>query len=114
MTVTENGTIWITRRYRTQLEDREELNTDELEVRIFETDPARVRQVRRRTINLGNYESVSIEVGVELPCYVEEIDDASDEASYFVEERMDELVAAVTPTAGKPRRSVSKDTVHPF
>ena len=50
--------------------------TRELEVRQFLTKPAVIKASYGLTINRGNYESARIDVGIELPCYVEEIADA--------------------------------------
>lgn len=43
-----------------------------IEVVAFEGPTAMVRFSGGSTINMGNYESVKIEVGIEMPCYPEE------------------------------------------
>ena len=46
--------------------------------------PANVQCALKRTINLGDFNSVSVQAGVTLPCVVEEIDDAFDKAKEIV------------------------------
>lgn len=45
---------------------------------------AKVQVSYSRTVNLGNYNSARVEVGVELPCHADEIQDAYDAAVEFV------------------------------
>lgn len=52
--------------------DKEKRKT--IEVRKFETEPAYVRVNAGVTRNLGNYESLRIDVSLSVPCYVEEIE----------------------------------------
>lgn len=66
-----------------------------LETRVFATEPAKVRAEASRTINLGNFESLRIAVGVELPCYVEEVAQGMHEASAMVADFMNREEAAV-------------------
>lgn len=53
-------------------------------------EPALVRVSAGSTINLGNFESMRIDVSVTLPCRVEDIDDTYLQASEFVSEKMAE------------------------
>ena len=46
-----------------------------LDVRKFETEPAYVRVNAGVTKNMGNYESLRLDVSISMPCYVEEIDE---------------------------------------
>lgn len=46
-----------------------------IEVSTFLSEPAYVTAKAKRTVNLGDYESMSIEVGVTYPCYPEEVDE---------------------------------------
>lgn len=82
------GRPTVTSMYR-ENEDRRNLD---LEVRTFATEPAYVRVSSGMTQNMGNYESLRVDVAVTLPCYVEEIDDAlvvaADKVSLFLEEEM--------------------------
>lgn len=45
-----------------------------LEVRKFETEPAYVRVSAGMTKNMGNYESLRVDIAISMPCYEEEID----------------------------------------
>jgi hypothetical protein len=66
-----------------------------LSVRRFETEPAKVRVGFGMTINLGNYESARVDTHVELPCYVEEIDDAFTAAWELAEDEIKKQVAGI-------------------
>lgn len=76
------GKVWVSRTVSrrnkdgstTILEDTGAENM--LEVKQFRADPAYVRVGLGVTINLGNFESARCDVGLTLPCYVEEIQDA--------------------------------------
>ena len=46
-------------------------------------------------MNMGNYESMRIEVGVSLPCYKEEIEEAQEQCFKLVEEKLYQKVRAV-------------------
>ena len=46
---------------------------EHIEIRPFATTPAIVSVKLGRTINLGNYESARVDVGIEIPCYREEV-----------------------------------------
>ncbi len=52
-----------------------------IEVHRFATEPAYARVAKGITANMGNYESLRIDVGVTLPCYAEEIEEALDVAA---------------------------------
>ena len=64
-----------------------------LEVRKF-PENARVAKVSLKfgkTINLGNYESLRVDVGVELPCYPEEFEEAYQDAYHKAAGKLKEL-----------------------
>lgn len=69
--------------------------TDEpIPVTLFETSPAYVRVSASATKNLGNFNSVKVQVDISLPCYPEgtEIDRVYDIASAWVNQKIqDEL-----------------------
>ena len=73
------GKIWISRQYGKDPEQRTEQH---LEVSMFPegVEPAYIKVGYGMTVNLGNYESARCDVGVTLPCTVEEIPDAFKEA----------------------------------
>ncbi len=60
---------------------------ERLNVHRFITTPAHARAGLSMTINLGNYESVKIDVGVTIPCYQEEIEDGI-KAAFGIAERI--------------------------
>ena len=70
----EAGKIWATTQYGEETEHQER----EIQVQRFPVGvhPARVTAKYGLTINLGNYESARVDVGIELPCFVEEKDAA--------------------------------------
>ncbi len=47
-----------------------------LEIHRFVTDPVRIDTRVGITLNLGNFEFARIDIGVVVPCYKEEMDDA--------------------------------------
>ncbi len=61
-----------------------------LEIRKFITEPAYVRVNAGVTKNLGNYESLRVDVSLTVPCYVEEME--------RVQKRTAELVATMLDT----------------
>lgn len=50
-------------------------------IRKFESEPAYVRINTGMTKNLGNYESLRIDVSLTVPCYPEEIEQVFDKVS---------------------------------
>jgi hypothetical protein len=62
-----------------------------LEVQTFESPPAHVSVSIGLTHNLGNYESAQTKVSVTLPCYPEEIDEATDAAREKAEHYLGDL-----------------------
>jgi len=69
-----------------------------LEVRRFETEPAYVRVNAGVTKNLGNYESLRVDVSLTVPCYVEEIEQVQQKTAELVADMLD---AEVTEYVGK-------------
>lgn len=53
----------------------EEQETREQEVMVFESEPAYVRASAGVTKNLGDYESLRIDVSVSVPCYREDVEE---------------------------------------
>jgi hypothetical protein len=66
--------------------------TEKLNVRKFIVEPAYVRVNAGMTKNMGNYESLRIDVSLTVPCYTEEIEkvfhSVADRVSVFLEEEM--------------------------
>lgn len=80
------------------------------EVLQFVTQPAVVRTSLSRTINLGNYESVRVECGVDLPCYVEEIPHAQEAAIALCEKQIAEMVDDIVGEPEKPSKEKTKNS----
>lgn len=53
---------------------------------------ARVGYASGTTINLGNYESVRLDVSISIPCEIEDIDEAFDTCVQFVGEKSTQLL----------------------
>lgn len=66
-----------------------------LGVKKFESTPALVSAAMGATINLGNFESLRIDVGVTLPCYPEEVKEGIEAALQLVSGRLSEERDAV-------------------
>lgn len=58
----------------------------------FNEPPAVVKLSLGRTINTGNYESIRVDAGVELPCTVDGIREAQKEARRIVEKALEEII----------------------
>lgn len=74
----EAGTVTVTAKYLSvdsQVEMKIEAQTFHPEVPL-----AQVRAMAGLTLNMQNYESARVEVSVELPTYVEEVDSAIEHA----------------------------------
>lgn len=66
---------------------------------------ARVSAASSMTLNLGNFESVKVEVTIQLPCYVEEVTDCYKAAKAIVDLHLNGEVAAIRAyreSKGKP------------
>lgn len=70
----------------------EEEKRKSIEVRKFETDPAYVRVNAGVTKNLGNYESLRVDVSLTVPCYVEEMEKVQKRTATLVADMLDEEV----------------------
>jgi hypothetical protein len=63
-------------------------------IHVFETEPAYVRVSHGMTSNMGNFESLRIDVAVTMPCYAEDIQPTREELSEFVAECLELEVSA--------------------
>ena len=63
-----------------------------LEVRKFESEPAYVRVSAGVTKNLGNYESLRVDVAITAPCYPEEVEKVQKRVAALVADMLDEEV----------------------
>jgi len=73
----------------------EEVSEEILEVRQYVVEPARVDLNLGLTINLGNFESARVDVGVSLPCYSEEVDATYERAKEWAGARLQHEAQAV-------------------
>jgi hypothetical protein len=60
-----------------------------MSVRKFVTEPAIIRRGYGVTINMGNYESVKIDVGLYIPAYIEEIESVDEFAQKWCKGKME-------------------------
>jgi hypothetical protein len=65
-----------------------EVKNETLQVHRFLTEPAKINVSMGLTLNLGNFEAARIDVGLVVPCYREETDDAYVYAKKWVETRL--------------------------
>lgn len=72
------------------LKDKEEKRT--IEVDTFETDPVYVRDSFSRTLNLGDFNSLSSEVGLAVPCYREELDEVSEFTEQWAKNKLSNII----------------------
>lgn len=79
------GKMWVSKQYKN---GDSELSDERVLVDKFEGPVAEVSVAMGLTVNLGNYESMRIDVGVKLPCYKEELEDAQNKAFEIVEREL--------------------------
>lgn len=94
---TQGGKIRTSKVYPNYSSQSEE-EQQEIEVNHFLTEPAKISCSKGRTVNLGNYESARVDVHVTLPTYVEEIEDAYQQARSLIDEKISEEVEKITNT----------------
>lgn len=70
--------ITVRKQFRVKNEEAGEIKEEDtvLDVHKFVTEPAKVLFELGVTMNMGNYESAKITVGVSIPCYKEEMREA--------------------------------------
>lgn len=66
-----------------------------IDVREFKTTPAMVKVGMHRVVNLGDYNSLKVEVAVEIPCYAEEVTSVMSKATQFCEKRLNKQITAM-------------------
>lgn len=87
--VAENGYTYVERCFKSgSVSGPVDAKEESLRVRVFASTPARVHYAQRITANLGNFESAQVMVGIELPCYAEEVDAAFAEAKAWCDDRL--------------------------
>lgn len=108
------GYEWVVRTRERLLQDGsgqkevlEDKVTDRIiKIGVFKTEPAKVTVQKGLTINLGNYESARFTVGVELPCYVEEVEGLLVDLNKLVEERVKQEVLDIRGADIRPGMAV--------
>lgn len=79
-----------TKKVTVKLPDFEEDLVDEQEIEVFETDPAFVTVRAGMTLNMGDYESLRVEVGISMPCYKEMVEETFDAVAEEVNKLLNE------------------------
>lgn len=69
---------------------KDESRPKNIEVRKFEVEPAYVRVSAGMTKNMGNYESLRVDVSVSIPCYAEEVEKVIPVVADMVAAHLDE------------------------
>jgi hypothetical protein len=80
------------------------MEEEQLAVYKFATTPARIKYEGSFTVNMGNFQSAKINIGVELPAYMEQLPAAYVTAKQFVEERLSREVAELRSARDKTHR----------
>lgn len=63
-----------------------EAREERIQIRPFKTDVVRIAVSKGRTINVGDYNSVRVDITISLPCYMEEIDQTFEYCSKLAEQ----------------------------
>jgi len=80
---------------RTYLGKNQE-DVKDLEVHIFETQPAQVNITLGQTIPIRPYETVRVSVSITMPCYKEEVEHKVDEVYTLTFEKLQQIVINMT------------------
>ena len=88
----EEAVITVT---RTVLKDAPIAATEHIKVRVFATDTIRIGTKLGATINMANYESMRVDVEVNMPCYIEEAKECFGQVARFAFRRLNEEVLAL-------------------
>jgi hypothetical protein len=93
-----SGSLMVNRMYyASKVLTKEEATEETIEVRkpAVGIPLAQVSVGGSMTVNMGNFESVKLYVGVTLPCYVEEVDSCYSVAKLFVDKHLNLEIAAL-------------------
>lgn len=84
------GRMWVRRQFREMGKDvgDGEMEEKRLLVDEFETEPAYAEASMGLTLNLGNYESLRIDIGARIPCYKEELVEAHQHVFRLIESEL--------------------------
>ena len=83
------GTISVNRAFvKTGKTEKNEVLEEKMMVHEFASSPAEVGFSLGMTMNIGDFESVRLDISVKMPCYVEEVDDAYVYVQKWAEDRL--------------------------
>lgn len=114
MTTEKNdiGSVEVSRTWKNGKAIVDEQNDEEkIEVQTLH-DKARIARVSfggRMTVNMGNFESIQVSVGIELPCYVEEIPDAYLAVKDMVDQRLNREIEDCRAVRQQKRKQTSPE-----
>lgn len=86
--IAEEATILV---LKTMHKKGKELSKDEdlqVKVKLFATQPAQIKYSIGGTVNIGNFESVRVDVSISVPCYREEIDEVFEASRDWADKRL--------------------------
>jgi hypothetical protein len=87
---TAEGKIWVHARICRPGEPDEDLeDSEEIEVQVFDVEPAYARVGAGVTKKIREYESLRVDVGASIPCYREQLAEQMEVTAEFVAERLD-------------------------
>lgn len=78
-----------------------EIEVETITVEGFHVPPAEVEIRKSLTLNMGNYESAHVFIGIRVPCYREEVQDAYAYADEFVNTKLTEQREGIQAWATK-------------
>ncbi len=73
----------------------EEHGEEVIDVIDFQAPFSRIRVSEGYTINIGDYQSARIDMSLEVPCYLEQANDAYTAARVFLEEKLKDILKDV-------------------
>jgi hypothetical protein len=106
------GQITIERSYHiAKQEEPTKFSTRTLDTPImrFLTQPAKVAVKYGATLNMGNFESVRVDIMVEMPCYKEDVDELYKVIADYTESLITEHVAEIKDTASGGKKKVEEE-----
>lgn len=87
---TVEGKMWVHARICRPGEPDEELeDSEEIEIQVFEVEPAYARVGAGVTKKIREFESLRVDVGANIPCYREQLAEQMEVVAEFIAERLD-------------------------
>ena len=104
----ENAVAFINGRFLHRGEEYDETTSIEVvHTHVFDGPVARVHRAYGLTLNIGNYESARFDIRIEVPCYLEDVDNADLWAKKWVEDRCEKEIANVRDNKVAKKRNPS-------